>query len=57
MPASGAPRRTAPTRPPSHALFEAGATPTSIAVAPWDPDVLVVALWGEGRVVTLPRER
>lgn len=41
--------------PPSQALFEAGATPTSLVVAPWDPDLLVVALWGEGRVVTLPR--
>jgi glucose/arabinose dehydrogenase len=41
--------------PPSHAVFSAGATPTSVAVAPWDPDVLVVALWNEGRVVTIPR--
>ncbi len=41
--------------PPSHALFSPGATPTSVAVAPWDPDTLVVALWGEERVVTVPR--
>ncbi len=41
--------------PPSHALFDPGATPTSIEIAPWDPDVLVVALWVEGRVVTIPR--
>lgn len=40
--------------PPSLTLFEPGATPTSISVAPWDPAVLVVALWNEGRVVTVP---
>lgn len=39
--------------PRSLALFEPGATPTSIAVAPWDPDVLVVALWNRGEVVTV----
>jgi len=37
------------------AVFAPRATPTSVAIAPWDPDVLVVALWNEGRVVTLPR--
>lgn len=41
--------------PRSHALFAAGATPTSVAVAPWDADTLVVALWVERRVVTVPR--
>lgn len=41
--------------PPSHALFDPGATPTSVAVAPWDGDVLLVALWNEGRVVSVPR--
>lgn len=41
--------------PASHALFDHGATPTSVAVAPWDPDVLVVALWVEHRVVAVPR--
>lgn len=39
----------------SHALFDPGATPTSVAIAPWDPDTLLVALWVEGRVVTVPR--
>lgn len=39
---------------PSHALFSAGATPTSIANAPWNADVLVVALWIPGLVVTVP---
>ncbi len=41
--------------PPSHALFEPGATPTSVAVAPWDPDVLLVALWNQGEVVAIDR--
>jgi glucose/arabinose dehydrogenase len=41
--------------PRSHAVFEAGATPTSVAVAPWDPDTLLVALWNLGLVVTVPR--
>jgi glucose/arabinose dehydrogenase len=41
--------------PPSHALFEPGATPTSVAVAPWDRDQLLVALWNRGRVVAVPR--
>ena len=40
--------------PPSHALFEPGATPTSVAIAPWDPDVLIVALWNRGEVVSVP---
>lgn len=42
------------TTPRSHALFEPGATPTSVAVAPWDDTVLMVALWVEGRVVAVP---
>ncbi len=41
--------------PRSHALFEPGATPTSVAVAPWDPDLLVVALWNRGEVAAVPR--
>lgn len=41
--------------PPSHTLFEPGATPTSVAIAPWDPDTLLVALWLEQRVVAVPR--
>ena len=39
--------------PRSHALFAPGATPTSVAVAPWDPDVLLVALWNAGEVVAV----
>ena len=41
--------------PPSQALFDPGATPTSVAVAPWDPESLLVALWNQGRVVAVPR--
>ncbi len=51
----GADDRICGETPRSHALFEPGATPTSVAVAPWDPDVLVVALWNRGEVVTVPR--
>ncbi|MEM9465515.1 MAG: PQQ-dependent sugar dehydrogenase [Actinomycetota bacterium] len=40
--------------PASLVTFEPGATPTGIAIAPWDPEVLVVALWVEQRLVTLP---
>jgi glucose/arabinose dehydrogenase len=40
--------------PPSHALFDPGATPTSVAVAPWDQTTLVVALWNAGAVVAVP---
>lgn len=39
--------------PRSLALFPAGATPTSVVVAPWDPQVLLVALWNEGQVVAV----
>ena len=42
--------------PRSHAVFEPGATPTSVAVAPWDPDTLLVALWNRGEVVEMPRQ-
>jgi len=41
--------------PRSQALFDPGATPTSVAIAPWDPDLLLVALWSEGRVVAVSR--
>lgn len=40
--------------PRSHVLFELGATPTSIVVAPWDDDRLIVALWNRGEVVSMP---
>jgi hypothetical protein len=41
--------------PQTQALFASGATPTSVAVAPWDPETLLVALWVEKRVVAVPR--
>lgn len=41
--------------PGSQATFSPGATPTGIAVAPWDGERLVVALWVEGRVVQFSR--
>lgn len=40
----------AATRAPV-ALFAPGATPTSVAIAPWDATVLLVALWNAGEVV------
>lgn len=39
--------------PGSHALFEPGATPTSVVVAPWDDATLLVALWNRGQVVAI----
>lgn len=38
----------------AHAVFDAGATPTSVAVAPWDAGTLLVALWNQGEVVAVP---
>jgi len=32
-----------------------GATPTSVAEAPWDDTVLLVALWVERRIVAVPK--
>jgi len=43
----------AATRAPL-AVFPAGATPTGLAVPPWDPGVLLVALWTRGEVVSVP---
>lgn len=40
----------AATRAPV-ALFAPGATPTSVAIAPWDASILLVALWNTGEVV------
>ena len=40
--------------PRPQGVFEPGATPTSVAVAPWDPELLVVALWNRGAIVTVP---
>ncbi len=41
------------TKPRPLAVFPAGATPTSVVAAPWDPEVLLVALWNEGQVVAV----
>lgn len=40
--------------PPSHALFGPGATPTAVEVAPWDTEQLVIALWVDDQIVTVP---
>lgn len=41
------------TKAETVALFDPGATPTSIVVAPWDQDLLVAALWNQGHVVAV----
>ena len=46
----GTGERCATTRAPV-TLFPPGATPTSVAVAPWDETTLLVALWNRGEVV------
>ena len=40
--------------PRSHAVFEPRSTPTSVAIAPWDPDIALVALWSTGEIVAVP---
>lgn len=47
------PADCAATRPP-HALFAERSTPTSVVVSPWDPNQLLVALWVDRTVVTVP---
>ncbi len=39
---------------PSLAVFPAGATPTGVAVAPWDPGTVLVTQWTRDQVVSLP---
>lgn len=51
----GADDDTCRRTPPSQALFPPGATPTGLAVAPWEPDLLLVALWNRGVVVDVSR--
>ena len=46
----GSDERCAATRSPV-ALFPPGSTPTSVAIAPWDATILLVALWNTGEVV------
>lgn len=41
--------------PRSHALLSPSATPTSVAVAPWDDDTLLIALWNRREIVAVPR--
>ncbi|MEY2959654.1 MAG: hypothetical protein RLZZ01_2222 [Actinomycetota bacterium] len=50
---AGGDRSRCSTTPASTALFEAGSTPTGIAVAPWDPSTAFVALWTRGQLVTV----
>lgn len=38
------------------AVFDPGATPTSVAVAPWDEGTLLVALWNDGKIVSVPAD-
>lgn len=40
--------------PPSVSLFAPRATPTGVAVAPWNPNLALVALWVTGEVVAVP---
>ncbi len=42
--------------PSSHALLGRRSTPTSVAVAPWDDELVLVALWSGGEVVGVPVE-
>ncbi len=39
--------------PSSQAVFSSGATPTGIAISPWDQTQLLVALWVAGDVVSI----
>jgi glucose/arabinose dehydrogenase len=38
-----------------HAVFDEGATPTSVVVSPWDAEHLLVTMWNQGEVVAVPR--
>lgn len=42
--------------PRSHALLPPRSTPTSVAVPPWDPETVLVALWSTGELVAVPAE-
>lgn len=44
------------TAPPSLAVFEPRATPTSVVIAPWDPTTALVALWARDEIVAVPVE-
>ncbi len=39
---------------PSLAVFPPGATPTGVAVAPWDPETALVTQWTRDRVLAVP---
>lgn len=38
------------------AVFDPGGTPTSVAVPPWDDSTLLVALWNDGKIVSVPAD-
>ncbi len=46
-------RRRAPRSAPILAVFDVGATPTSVSVVPWDSGLVAVALWNSAEVVTV----
>lgn len=48
----GTAERCGRSRPPA-VLFAPNATPTSVAIAPWDDSTLLVALWNAGEVVQI----
>ena len=35
-------------------MFDPQATPTGVAIAPWDTDLALVALWVRGEIVAVP---
>jgi hypothetical protein len=43
--------------PGSLAVFEFGATPTSIVVSPWNSELLYVSVWNRGEVVSVSTEQ
>lgn len=50
----GATDDTCASTPRSHAVFAPRSTPTSVAIAPWDPHTVLVALWNDGVIVSVP---
>lgn len=50
----GGEESTCASLPPSQAIFGVAATPTSIVLSPFADGELLVALWREGRVVSVP---
>lgn len=52
----GATDDTCASTPRSHAVFPPRSTPTSVAIAPWDPDTVLVSLWNDGVIVSVPAD-